>query len=160
MCWVSIVLPWRSFWEIFSNTDITIFTESRPSEKVTESSSTYYKSERTTGKLSVQMSLFGSKKITGGRHEKKITCKYKEGGFGRGMEGGKKLKCRAFNAHESQSESVNVPWDLLQVWLSDSEDMCLPRTFSLFCREICESRESTVTGSWNWKFSRAFLPRR
>lgn len=160
MCWVSIVLPWRSFWEIFSNRDIAIFTESRPSEKVTESSSTYYKSERTTSKFSVQMSLFGSKKITRGRHEKKITCKYKEGGFGRGMEGGKKLKCRAFNAHGSQSESVNVPWDLLQVWLCDSENTSLPPTFRSFRREIRQLNESTVTGSWNREFSRRFVSRR
>ena len=59
------------FEKYFQTQIITTFAESRPSEKVTESSSAYYKSERTASKFSVQMSLFGSKKITRGRHQKK-----------------------------------------------------------------------------------------
>ena len=90
------------------------FTESRPPEKVTEPSSTHYKPQRTTSEFFAYKRVYlGAKKYLG--VDIKITCKYKEGGFGRGIEGGKKLKCRAFNAHGSQSESDKVPWDLLQV---------------------------------------------
>jgi len=49
-----------------------------------------------------------------GGHEKSHANIGKEG-FGLCIEGGKKLKCRAFIAYKSQSESGKIPWDSLQV---------------------------------------------